>query len=213
MAKPALDVAAEIARLESLAIDQLREEWRRLHQTPSPKRLSRDILLRGITYRLQENVFGGLSKAILRKLQSAGPAEASPGKKRRPRPSFKPGTRLVREWHGVTHTVVILADGVEWRGQRYRSLSVVAREITGAHWSGPRFFGLKARRSDDWYGICRESPDGFRRGHGRAGGCGARRYRGAGRSDFAVARQSCDRLIAQLEACLRRLQQLRSRLG
>lgn len=148
MAKTAIDIAAEIARLESLALDRLREEWRRLNQTPPPKRLSRDILLRGITYKVQENAFGGLSKAILRKLQSSAPAEALPAKKRRPRPSFKPGTRLVREWHGVTHTVVILVDGVEWRGQRYRSLSVVAREITGAHWSGPRFFGLTAVRSD-----------------------------------------------------------------
>lgn len=148
MAKPVLDIAAEIARLEHLAIEALRDEWRRLHQTPPPKRLSRDILLRGITYKLQEIAFGGLSKANQRKLQSSGSAETSPGKKLRPRPSFKPGTRLVREWHGVTHTVVILADGVEWRGQRYRSLSVVAREITGAHWSGPRFFGLTAGRSN-----------------------------------------------------------------
>lgn len=149
MAKPALDIAAEIIRLESLALDRLREEWRRLHQTPPPKRLSRDMLLRGITYKLQENAFGGLSKAILRKLQTSAPTEALASKKRRPRPSFKPGTRLVREWHGVTHTVVVLADGVEWRGQRYRSLSVVAREITGAHWSGPRFFGLNGSRAYD----------------------------------------------------------------
>lgn len=142
MAKPPLDIAAEIARLEGLAKDTLREEWRRLHQTSPPKRLSRDILLRGITYKIQERAFGGLSKTIARKLRASGAA------RRRPQPAFKPGTRLVREWHGVTHTVVILADGVEWRGQRYRSLSVVAREITGAHWSGPRFFGLKARASD-----------------------------------------------------------------
>ena len=146
MSKPALDITAEIARLESLTLDGLREEWRRLHQMPPPRRLSRDILLRGITYRLQENAIGGLSKAMLRKLQTSTPTQST--KNRRPRPSFKPGTRLVREWHGVTHTVVILADGVEWRGQRYRSLSVVAREITGAHWSGPRFFGLKADRAD-----------------------------------------------------------------
>jgi Protein of unknown function (DUF2924)/Resolvase, N terminal domain len=59
--------------------------------------------------------------------------------------ALKPGTRLVREWHGVTHTVLIHTDGVEWSGQRYSSLSVVAREITGARWSGPRFFGLNAR--------------------------------------------------------------------
>lgn len=149
MAKPSLDIAVEILRLESLALDRLREEWRRLHQTPPPKRLSRDLLLRGITYKMQENTFGGLSKAILRKLQTSVPSEVLPAKKRRPRPSFKPGTRLVREWHGGTHTVVILADGVEWRGQRYRSLSVVAREITGAHWSGPRFFGVNGARADD----------------------------------------------------------------
>ncbi len=58
---------------------------------------------------------------------------------------MKVGTRLVREWNGQTHTVLVHADGVEWRGKRYRSLSVVAREITGAHWSGPRFFGLERR--------------------------------------------------------------------
>ena len=146
MGKPVLDVGAEIARLEQLTLGALREEWRRLHQTPPPKRLSRDILLRGITYKIQESAFGGLSKAVFRKLQTS--AQAFPAKKRRPRPSFKPGTRLVREWHGVTHTVVILEDGVEWRGKHYRSLSVVAREITGAHWSGPRFFGFTTERSD-----------------------------------------------------------------
>lgn len=149
MAKSALDIAAEIIRLESLSVDQLREEWRRLNQTPPPKRLSRDILLRGITYKMQENAFGGLSMAILRKLRTSAPTDVSEAKKRRPRLSFKPGTRLVREWRGVTHTVVILTDGVEWRGQHYRSLSVVAREITGAHWSGPRFFGLKETRAND----------------------------------------------------------------
>jgi Protein of unknown function (DUF2924) len=60
--------------------------------------------------------------------------------------SLKPGTRLVREWRGVTHTALIHADGIEWRGQRYRSLTVVARKITGARWSGPRFFGLRRRQ-------------------------------------------------------------------
>jgi Protein of unknown function (DUF2924) len=140
MAKSNLD-AAEIARLKSLGIDELRQEWRRLHQTPPPKRLSRDILLRGITYKLQEKAFGGLSKAALRKLQDSAA-------RRRPRVSFKPGMRLAREWHAQTHTVVILGEGVEWRGERYRSLSVVAREITGTRWSGPRFFGLKAGETD-----------------------------------------------------------------
>ena len=148
MAKPVLDIAAEIARLDALGTAELRQEWRRLHQTPPPRRLSRDILLRGITYKLQEKAFGGLSKATLRKLQGSGARGHDSTARRRPRVSFKPGTRLVREWHGQTHTVVILGDGVEWRGQRYRSLSVVAREITGTRWSGPRFFGLKVGETD-----------------------------------------------------------------
>ena len=148
MAQSADEIATEHARLNSLTIFELRHEWRRLHQTPPPARLSRDILLRGISYKIQERVCGGLSKSVLRKLQGSSDNGPSPIEKRRPRVSFKPGTRLVREWHGVTHTVVILTDGVEWRGQRFRSLSVVAQEITGAHWSGPRFFGLKAVTAD-----------------------------------------------------------------
>ena len=73
--------------------------------------------------------------------------------------ALKPGTRLVREWRGVTHTVLIHADGIEWRGQRYRSLSLVARKITGARWSGPRFFGLRQRQLD--------STSSARAGHGQ----------------------------------------------
>lgn len=150
MAKPSIDIAAAIARLQNLTIDALRAEWRRLYQTPPPKRLSQDILMRGITYTLQENAFGGLSKSLLGKLQDSGGEADNPASvRRRLRIAVKPGTRLVREWHDVTHTVVILADGVEWRGQKYRSLSIVAQKITGAHWSGPRFFGLTARSCDD----------------------------------------------------------------
>lgn len=140
MSRSNFDLAAEFERLKGLGLIELREAWRRLHQTPPPARLSREILLRGLTYKLQESAFGGLARSSLRRLQP-GSVEAS-----RPRVSLKPGTQLVREWHGVTHTVLILDDGVAWRGQRYKSLSVVAREITGAHWSGPRFFGLTSKR-------------------------------------------------------------------
>src|SRR6185312_6915510 len=101
-------------------------KWRRLYQTSPPKRLSRDLLLRGITYRLQELTHGGLSKGTLRKLQSSTSESVSIGRRRRAA-AFKAGTRLIREWHGQTHTVVILDEGVEWRGQRYASLSIVAR--------------------------------------------------------------------------------------
>jgi hypothetical protein len=112
-----------------------------------PKSLSRDLLLRGITYKIQERASGGLSKSVLRKLTGAGPDATSDDHRRvTPRTTVKPGTRLVREWNGQTHTVLVHADGVEWRDKRYRSLSVVAREITGAHWSGPRFFGLTSKK-------------------------------------------------------------------
>src|ERR1700724_2169585 len=146
MDKRAIDVAKALVRLSALTIFELRGEWRRLHRMPPPMRLSRDLLTRGITYKLQERAYGGLSKAAARKLEQAAAGPPSRGAaKPTPSVSLRPGTRLVREWRGVTHTALIHADGIEWRGQRYRSLSVVARKITGARWSGPRFFGLRQR--------------------------------------------------------------------
>jgi hypothetical protein len=134
-----------------LTIFELRGEWRRLHRMPPPMRLSRDLLIRGIIYKLQERAYGGLSLAAARKLEQANADPMSRGAvKLAPPISLRPGTRLVREWRGVTHTVLIHADGIEWRGQRYRSLTVVARKITGARWSGPRFFGLRRRQLDSY---------------------------------------------------------------
>jgi len=128
MEKRAIDVAKALVRLSELTIFELRGEWRRLHRMPPPMRLSRDLLTRGIAYKLQERAYGGLSMAAARKLEHASADPQSRGAaKPTPSLSLRPGTRLVREW----------------RGQRYRSLSVVARKITGARWSGPRFFGLR----------------------------------------------------------------------
>ncbi len=147
MVEPTLDIAAALARLLALTIFELRGEWRRLHRMAPPMRLSRDLLIRGIAYKLQERAYGGLSKATERKLARARANSSGSGAgKPAPPISLKPGTRLVREWRGVTHTVLIHAEGVEWRGRRFASLSVVAREITGAHWSGPRFIGLRRRQ-------------------------------------------------------------------
>jgi hypothetical protein len=103
---------------------------------------------------------GGLSTATARKLEQAAADPLGRGAvKPAPPISLRPGTRLVREWRGVTHMVLIHADGIEWRGQRYRSLSLVARKITGARWSGPRFFGLRQRPLD--------STSTARAGHGQ----------------------------------------------
>ncbi len=155
MRKPAINIAAELARLGDLTIFELRTEWRRLHRMAPPMRLSRELLMLGIAYKLQERALGGLSKSVLRKLESfnAGPGA---GDARKPTPpiSVKPGTRLVREWRGTTHSVLVHADGVEWNGRRYKSLTLIAREITGACWSGPRFFGLRKRA-----GSCVESSE------------------------------------------------------
>jgi len=151
MEKRAIDVAKALVRLSEVTIFELRGEWRRLHRMPPPMRLSRDLLTRGITYKLQERAYGGLSTATARKLEHANADPQSRGAaKPAPPISLRPGTRLVREWRGVTHMVLIHADGIEWRGQRYRSLSVVAREITGARWSGPRFFGLRQRQLNSY---------------------------------------------------------------
>jgi hypothetical protein len=142
----AIDIAAELARLEALTNFELRHEWRRLHGMQPPKSLSRDLLLRGITYKIQERAFGGLSKSVLRKLSEALPEARSNSVRPATAVRAKVGTRLVREWNGQTHTVLVHEDGIVWRGKLYRSLSVVAREITGAHWSGPRFFALTTKR-------------------------------------------------------------------
>ena len=126
--------------------DELRREWRRLYRSEPPK-ISRDLLIRGIGYRRQEIQHGGLGKATHRKLRTlakmfraTGQVAPDPGL------SLKPGARLVREWHGRTHTVTVTEDGYEYAGTSYPSLTKVAKEITGAHWSGPRFFGLKRSR-------------------------------------------------------------------
>jgi hypothetical protein len=145
-----VDIPAEVARLEALTNFELRAEWRRLLHRQPPPSLSRAFLVRGIAYKIQERAFGALSNSIMQKL-TAREVRPTTGMRSRPaaRIEVKPGTRLVREWNGETHSVLVHADSVEWRGKRYRSLSIVAREITGAHWSGPRFFGLTSKGGGD----------------------------------------------------------------
>jgi len=127
---------------EGASPDELRREWRRLYRS-EPPRISRDLLIRGIGYRLQEIQHGGLGKSTHRKLKTLAKMFRITG---RVAPdaglSLKPGARLVREWHGHTHTVTVTEDGFEYAGMSYPSLTKVAKKITGARWSGPRFFGL-----------------------------------------------------------------------
>ena len=149
-----LSLASHLGRLQDLDGSALRGEWRRLSRS-EPPRVSRDLLARALAYRLQEIEFGGLPKwarqTFAGAVAAADRAEASGAPVPAPRPAaprLKPGVRLVREWHGRTHSVVVLDDAFEFEGRRYRSLTQIAREITGAHWSGPRFFGLMKRKPE-----------------------------------------------------------------
>jgi hypothetical protein len=140
---PASEVAVQLAALADLDAAKLRAAWLRLYRAAPPRRLSRDLLIRAIAYRLQERALGGLRKTTLRKLKSLAQRLDAEGERALdPTRSLKCGAKLVREWGGETHRVLVLDEGFEYRGRRYRSLSQIARLITGAHWSGPRFFAL-----------------------------------------------------------------------
>ena len=124
-------------------LDELRQTWERLYGR-GPPRMSRDLIALGIAFRRQELEHGGLSKATLRKLATAANTLRKTGRVgAAPTVSLKPGTRLVREWRGLTHTITVTEDAFEYGGQNYPSLTNIAKAITGSHWSGPRFFGLR----------------------------------------------------------------------
>ena len=139
------DLEAEIAGLIDRPTQELRLAWREFHRAGPPVGLSRDLLIRALAYHLQERAHGGPRAALRRRIRvlaaglDKGALSISTGV------VPKTGTTLVRQWRGHTHTVLVHADGYEHEGQRYRSLTVIAEQITGAHWSGPRFFGLTQR--------------------------------------------------------------------
>ncbi len=137
------DTTQEITDLDGMETRDLREMWRRMYRKEPPARISRDLLIRAAAYQIQERQFGGLSKAAKKKIRSltqrmGGEAGASPD----PGTPLKPGAKLIREWRGKLHAVTALEDGFDYEGRRYGSLSKIACEITGAHRSGPHFFGL-----------------------------------------------------------------------
>jgi Protein of unknown function (DUF2924) len=107
--------------------------------------LSRDLLIRALANKRQEQTHGGVSQALRRRLQILAGGFERGGPSLDPGLVLKAGTTLVRQWRGHTHTVLVHKDGFEHEGQRYRSLTAIAERITEAHWSGPRFFGLTKR--------------------------------------------------------------------
>lgn len=131
----------KLAALATLSPAQLREEWSRLHKAPAP-RIAPDLLARGLAYRLQEKAHGAMSTTTIRELaRIATPGTTAPAARS---VSIRPGARLIRTWHGRTIEVVVLEKGFLFDEQRYSSLTSIARAVTGAAWSGPRFFGLNS---------------------------------------------------------------------
>jgi hypothetical protein len=139
------ELECDIAGLVDRSTQDLRLAWRQLHRTGPPPGLSRDLMIRALAHQLQERAEGGASPALRRRLQGLAGGLEKGGASFSPGIVLKTGTTLVRQWRGHTHTVLVRDGGFEYEGQRYRSLTVIAERITGAHWSGPRFFGLTPR--------------------------------------------------------------------
>ncbi len=142
-------IQEQLADLAAMPPARLRAEWRRLHRgQPFLDGMTPSQMRRAIAWRLQEKVHGGLPPARLRELDRlAAQLEIDGDIDIGDAPSLKPGSRLVRHWHGHAYHVTALEDGFEFEERHYSSLTQIACEITGVHWSGPRFFGLKRKRS------------------------------------------------------------------
>ena len=135
--------------LASLNLRQLREEWSKYYRSEVPSAMSPELLQRAIGYKMQEKMLGGLNRRAQLRLSSLRSTSGNGKVAHRERliPALKSGTKLLREWQGKVHEVLALDDGqFAYAGKTFRSLTIIAQQITGAHWSGPRFFGLKPAR-------------------------------------------------------------------
>jgi hypothetical protein len=138
-------LAREVAGLAAFDAAALRNSWRELFGADPSPRLGRSLMVRALAYRLQERALGGLKPSAQRILERAADGESAVSVERRAKQRAGAGSVLIRQWRGVSHRVTVLDNDVVYRGRRYKSLSEVARVITGTRWSGPLFFGLKRR--------------------------------------------------------------------
>ena len=135
------ELKQDVGSLRRLSRQQLKDRWRALYTAAPPAAFTPDLLVRGIAWRLQEKAFGGLTPEVRRNLTEGG--EGTPLRRRSPaRAALRLGNRLVRRWRGRTYVVEVTESGLVYDGARFSSLSVIATEITGTRWSGPKFFGL-----------------------------------------------------------------------
>jgi hypothetical protein len=143
-------VLAQLAALKGLPTQELKRRWRELFDTEPPP-YNRGFLQSRLAYRIQELAYGGLKPEIVERLDALAAAldDGDPARRRRRPAHDRPiaGTRLVREWQGVEYCVTVRDEGYEYQGRPYRSLSAIARAITGTRWNGWVFFGLKNQRA------------------------------------------------------------------
>jgi len=131
-----------LGSVETMSVTDIRDSWERAYKSPAPN-LSADLLRLGLAWRLQEKQLGGLSRHARAVLNARDDAAVETVQSRK----LTAGTRLVRDWHGVGHTITVLEDGFGYDNRHWPSLTSIARHITGAKWSGPRFFGLTGATS------------------------------------------------------------------
>lgn len=137
-----MSVQVKLQELDGQTIDQLRAVWAGRFEDPPPPLKAADLMRRALAERIQFEA-EGVDQGLTKRLQQLA-ARHRPGRKSAPRSAaFRPGSRLERLWRGERHQVEVLDGAFEWQGQRYKSLSQVARAITGVRWNGPRFFGLR----------------------------------------------------------------------
>jgi len=135
---------AEIARLPDLGHDELRKRWKLLFGRPAPKSLRRKFMARAVAYQMQVAAYGGLSAATKRRLRETAIAISNGDRTGVfSGVQIKPGTQLIRQWQNTTHTVMVLDEGFALDGKTYKSLSAIAKTITGTNWNGYAFFGIK----------------------------------------------------------------------
>ena len=142
-------IPVRLAALKSAATFELKQQWRELFDTAPPP-FNRRFLESRLAYRIQELAYGGLAPETLRRLEQLGQdLDGGNRRKSRIRTDLMPiaGTRLIREWQGTEQVVTVTRDGFEWQGRPYKSISAIARAITGTRWNGWVFFGLKNHRS------------------------------------------------------------------
>jgi len=139
------DISKEIVQLPGFSRQQLLDLWLKVYCRAAPPGIRRELMVPFLAYRIQENAYGGLKPAIRSQLlRIARDLEKTPSKKQLIlQPKAKSGTRIFRKWRGESHEVLITESGYEYRGAQFKSLSGIARKITGTRWSGPSFFGLK----------------------------------------------------------------------